>query len=91
MNEASSASFTVYPNPVSNKVALQFAKELNGSYQVEVNSVSGQTIYRRNVQLKNVSNLQFEMGTTPPSGVYYLKITEAKTRLSYTNKLIVRR
>lgn len=91
MNEKSAAGFTIYPNPVSKNVSMQFDRSLNGNYMVEVTNVSGQVMFARSVQMKNESNIQFEMGNPPPSGVYYLKITDTKTKLSYSNKLIVRR
>jgi hypothetical protein len=90
-NEISAAEFVVYPNPVSRKVAMQFDRMLNGNYLVEVTSLAGQVVYNRNIQVHNSSNLQFELNSQPPSGTYYLRITDIKTKLSYSNKLIVQR
>lgn len=91
MNEDSPAGFVVYPNPVSRKVSMQFDRSLNGNYVIEVTSLAGQIIYNRNVRLRNNSNLQFELANLPPSGIYYLKMTDIKSSLSYSHKLIVKR
>lgn len=89
--EASAAEFIVYPNPVSRKVSMQFDRNMNGNYIVEVTSFAGQVVYKRNVQLHNNNNLQFEFSNPPPSGIYYLKITDSKTKLSNSNKLFIQR
>lgn len=91
MNEDSPAGFMVYPNPVSRKVSMQFDRSLNGNYTIEVTSLAGQIIYNRNVRLHNNSNLQFELTNLPPSGIYYLKMTDIKSNRSYSHKLIVKR
>jgi hypothetical protein len=91
MNENTKAAFTIYPNPVDRKVAMQFDRNLNGNYVIEVTSLSGQRIYTRNIRLNNNNNLQFELTNKPPSGIYYLKITDTKTRVSFSNKLVIQR
>jgi hypothetical protein len=89
--ESSAAEFIVYPNPVSRKVAMQFDRNLNGNYVIEVTSLSGQVIYSKKVQLHNNTNLQFEFNNPPASGIYYLKITDSKSKLSNSSKLIIQR
>lgn len=91
MNENVAAGFIIYPNPVSSKVSMQFDRSLSGNYVVEVTNLAGQIMYNRGIKLNNNNNVQFEMSNPPPSGMYYLKITDTKTRLSFSNKLIIRR
>ena len=91
LNESAAAEFVIYPNPIDRKVSMQFDKTLNGSYVIEVTNLSGQTMYNRNIKLANATNIQFEMSNPPPSGMYYLRITEIKTKLSYSKKLVIRR
>ena len=90
MNENVAAGFIVYPNPVTQKVSMQFDRNLTGDYVINVTNLAGQIIYNKNIKLNNASNVQFEISNPPPSGMYYLKITDTKTRLSYSNKLIIR-
>ena len=91
LNDNEGAGFMIYPNPVDRKVSMQFDRTLNGNYLVEITNLSGQIMYNRNIKLANTNNVQFEMSNPPPSGIYYLKLTDTKTRLSYSNKLIIRR
>jgi hypothetical protein len=91
MNENSVAGFIVYPNPVARKVSMQFDRNLNGNYVIEVTNLAGQIMYNRTIKLNNSSNIQFELTNPPPSGMYYLKITDIKSKLSYSNKLIIQR
>jgi hypothetical protein len=91
MNANSAAGFTIYPNPIERKVSMQFDRSLNGNYLIEVTNLAGQVMYNRNIKLTNSNNVQFEMSNPPPSGMYYLKITDTKSKLSYCNKLLIRR
>lgn len=91
MNENSAAGFIVYPNPVERNISMQFDRSLNGNYVVEVTNLAGQVMHHRNIKLNNVNNVQFELTNPPPSGMYYLKLTDSKSKLSYSNKLIIRR
>jgi len=90
MNDNSAAGFIVYPNPVSRKVSMQFDRSLNGNYIIELTSLAGQVMYNRNITLNNSSNVQFDLTNPPPAGIYYLKITDTKSKLSYTNKLFIK-
>ena len=91
LNDNEAAGFVVYPNPVDRKVSMQFDRSLSGNFLVEVTNLSGQVMYNRNIRLANSNNIQFEMSNPPPSGIYYLKLTDTKTRLSFSHKLIIRR
>jgi hypothetical protein len=91
MSEDSPAGFVIYPNPVSRQVSMQFDRTMNGNYLVEITNLAGQVIFNRNVRLNNNNNMQFELSNPPNSGIYYLKITDTKTRLSYSSKLLIKR
>lgn len=91
MNENSAAVFTIYPNPIERNVSMQFDRTLNGNYVIEVTNLTGQIMYNRNIKLNNTNKVQFELANSPPSGMYYLKITDSKSRLTSSNKLIIRR
>ena len=90
MNDNTLGGFVVYPNPIDRKVSMQFDRNLTGNYMVEVTNLAGQVVYNRNMKLHNSNIVQFDLTNPPPSGMYYLKITDEKSRLSYSNKLIVK-
>ena len=91
LSQNAAAGFIIYPNPVQRTVSMQFDKNLSGTYKVEITTQAGQVIYNRDMKLNNASNIRFDLATPPPSGIYYLKVTDNKTRLSFSNKLLVRR
>jgi len=43
--------FSIYPNPVRNKVQLQFDNAVNGDFRVEIVNVAGQLIFSRDQRL----------------------------------------
>jgi hypothetical protein len=90
MNENAAAEFVIYPNPVERKISMQFDRSLTGNYIVEISNVAGQKVYNRTLTLNSNNNVQFELANRPPGGMYYIKMTDTKTRLSYSNKLIMR-
>jgi hypothetical protein len=91
LNDSEAGGFVIYPNPIDRKVSMQFDRALSGNYLIEVTNLSGQVVYNRNIKLANASNVQFDMSNPPPSGMYYLKVTDTKTKLSQSKKLIIRR
>ena len=91
MNDNTLAGFVIYPNPIVRNVSMQFDRSLTGNYVVEVTNLAGQVVHNRNMKLHNASIVQFDLVNPPPSGVYYLKITDVRTRISYSNKLIIKR
>ena len=91
LSDSEAGGFVIYPNPIDRKVSMQFDRTLSGNYLIEVTNLSGQVVYNRNIKLANAGNVQFDMSNPPPSGMYYLKITDTKTKLSYSKKLVIRR
>jgi hypothetical protein len=89
--EAKNQSLAIYPNPVSGgKFSLQFNKPITGSYMVDVINITGQKIYSKSLQLSNTSQTSVDMNSTPPRGLYYLRATDQRTGIIYTNKLLVK-
>lgn len=70
---------------------MVFDRNLNGNYVVEITNVAGQILYNRNMKLNNSNTVQFELTNPPPSGMYYLKLVDTKSKLHYSNKLIIQR
>ena len=90
LNRDAFASLQVYPNPVASKISLQFDRNLNGTYVVGIINVAGQAVYNGNIRMNNSNNARVEIGGGRPSGLYYLKVTDPKTNLSYTSKIMIR-
>lgn len=75
-------SFNLYPNPAQSKLFIDFEKELQLNYKVEINSIAGKLIYSSN-QIESVYNLaDFE------SGIYFFRIINKATGKQVTKKFV---
>lgn len=83
-------SFVVSPNPVSDRVTLQFDRELKGQYGVELFNTAGQSLLNRSLTANGSSTLSFPLPIKPAPGVYYLRTTQLATGQLFTSKLLVR-
>jgi hypothetical protein len=81
----------VYPNPVtSGFVKISFANQPAGKYQVDLIDIAGKLIQSREVNING--NMQVEEVKVPKTlsgGSYLLKVTNAASNVSVTNKLVV--
>lgn len=90
-DEAKVQSVTAYPNPATGgKFSLQFNKPATGNYVTSLVNITGQTVFSQNLQLNNSRSASVSMGSNPPPGLYYLRATDQRTGVTYTNKLFVK-
>jgi len=77
--------FSIYPNPSSEKIYIKFGSPLMQAYYIKINNSFGRTIYMLpRPQLQNgidISNLS--------PGLYFLQLTDEKTKSTITKKFIV--
>ncbi|MFY7839821.1 MAG: T9SS type A sorting domain-containing protein [Lacibacter sp.] len=87
--DAKGKSFTVYPNPVANKVVtLQGANIKAGTYTVEVLSASGQQVLARTMNLAGGDISQsIELPASTKPGTYLLRVREKE--VSFVTTLFV--
>lgn len=85
----SKAGFSIYPNPVRNKVQLQFDNAVSGDFRVEIVNIAGQVIFNRDIKLKESNILSIDLPETPAAGVYYLRAKDINSAKIYSGKLIV--
>ena len=77
------SAFTIYPNPVSNQLIIEYIGQWIGETNVQVRNIMGQSVafkvyqttYRQSLDLSNV-----------PSGIYLVSITNGNK--TYFNKII---
>lgn len=81
----------VYPNPVTNGfVKISFANQPAGKYQVDLIDIAGKLVQSREINING--NMQVEEVRVPrtlSAGSYLLKVTNATSNVSVTNKLVV--
>ncbi len=89
LDESGASGFTIYPNPVSQKLSLQFKKMLNGNIAIDLVNSAGQVLYRHSQKMTNSNSIQLMLSQPPPSGIYYLRIRDLADGTLYTEKLMV--
>jgi len=76
--------FSIYPNPANNKLYIAFEDPTMQAYYIKINNAAGKTVYllpqpslRNGIDISNFS-----------SGIYYLQLTDEKTKATITKKFI---
>ena len=90
MGSPDGAHFQVYPNPVTNYLALQFDALQTGHYSMELINTTGQVVSRQEVTLNNSNLVQMDLRQKPATGVYYFRVRETGTDQQYMNKVIIK-
>lgn len=67
-------SITAYPNPVQNKLQLNFSDAANGLYSIKAYDISGRTLMSRNIELNSNIATQYINTTSWAAGIYQLQI-----------------
>ena len=70
MNELSSASFTVYPNPVVNQLTISFESVFMG--EITITDMSGKLIYEMSSNNKKEINININS----PKGIYFVNASD---------------
>ncbi|RZL12528.1 MAG: T9SS type A sorting domain-containing protein [Pedobacter sp.] len=91
MDHQAASSFTAYPNPVVNKVSLQFDANLDGDFNLDVTNQVGQTVISRPLRLKNTSLIDLNLSKVNAPGMYYVRVKDAVTGQVFTNKIMINR
>ena len=79
----------VYPNPVSNRVTVQFDERQTGLFNLELISTTGQIIQRKQIQM-GVNNLaSMELTSHPAKGIYFLRAAGIGSNRQFLTKVIV--
>lgn len=81
-------STEVYPNPVHNRLTVLINGTAISNYRIELHNMSGQAVYKWNLQ--NVSSVQqqFDRPRAVQKGIYLLKISNLTTGTVTYHKLL---
>jgi hypothetical protein len=91
MDHQAAGSFTAYPNPVVNKVSLQFDANLDGDYNIDITNQVGQVVISRPMRLKNTSLIDLNLGKVNAPGMYFVRVRDASNGQVFTNKIMINR
>ena len=70
----------VYPNPVQDKLTVDFRKVIESDTKIEVFDLVGNRMYTNNLKKNQVSSIQIDFSNFP-SNLYYMKITNGKNTI----------
>lgn len=79
--------FTLYPNPSDGIVGIKFDNIITGQFNIQIYNTQGQVMVKKDIVASGASYLQL---ATLKSGVYWLRITEAKSQISCVNQLLIK-
>ena len=79
----------IYPNPVTQKILIQFDEQQTGNYSLELVGTTGQVIAKRQVQLSGVSIVNMDLSSKPASGIYFLRVVNMVNNKQFLAKVIV--
>ncbi len=89
LEKTTGQGLTLFPNPAKSKFQMQFPELLNGAYSVEVLNMNGQVIYQRQMQIKDASTINLDLGTAPSAGIYQVRTRELSTGRRFASKLVI--
>jgi hypothetical protein len=79
----------IYPNPVNQKILIQFDEQQTGNYVLELVGTTGQVIARKQVQLSGASITNMDLSNKPASGIYFLRAVNTANNRQFLTKVIV--
>ena len=85
-------NISIYPNPVTgNQFNVQFSLVEAGTYSIQVTDARGTLVSQKIVAVsgKGYANTSVALNATNAKGLYIVKITDANSKLVYSNKIVV--
>ncbi|HEY2647684.1 MAG TPA: T9SS type A sorting domain-containing protein [Puia sp.] len=83
------AGIQIYPNPVNQKILIQFDEQQTGQYSLELVGTTGQVIVKKQVQLSGSSLTNMDLSRKPASGIYFLRVVNTANNHQFLTKVIV--
>jgi hypothetical protein len=80
-------AFTLYPNPSNGIVGIKFDNITDGHFTIQIYNTQGQMMVKKEIVVGEASYLQV---ATLESGVYWLRLTDVKSRSSCVNQLLIK-
>ncbi len=78
-------SFTIYPNPATDKFTIDFDNELISNHTIKINNMLGQEVYST-----IINEPQFEVNKTwQGEGMYFVKILNAQNEVLSVKKIML--
>ncbi len=84
-------AFTVYPNPVTEKMfRVSFDNDETGRYSIQVVDLTGRLLQMKEVMIASKGQtVEVELNNKIAKGVYFVKLLSRNNKLVFTDKIIV--
>jgi hypothetical protein len=79
----------IYPNPVTQKILIQFDEQQTGNFSLELVNTMGQVIERKQVKLEGNSMANMDLLNKPAHGIYFLRAVNQANNRQFLTKVIV--
>ena len=79
--------FTLYPNPSTGIVGIKFDNITTGHFNIQIFNTQGQVIVKKEIAVSGSSYVQM---ATLENGVYWLRVTNAKSQTFCVNQLLIK-
>jgi len=79
----------IFPNPVTQKILIQFDEQQTGNFTLELVNTTGQIIERKQVQLAGNSMANMDLLNKPARGIYFLRAVNQANNKQFLTKVIV--
>lgn len=84
-----SLGYTISPNPIKKQASISFVQAQSGDFRVEMLNGIGQSVYRKVHTLSNQNLVQVNLEQDQAPGLYYLRITNVKTKEQLVQKILL--
>lgn len=84
------ANLSLFPNPATNEVTLQFKTPQQNNLQAQLVNSIGQVVQTSRLNLNGTSQGTLHFNSRYASGVYFLKIIDSKTKEQQVSRLIIK-
>jgi hypothetical protein len=88
-NSPGMASLHTYPNPVVSYAVVEFDQVMNGNFELDLVSTTGQIIQHEPVTISGSNQIRMNLNSKPASGIYYLHVLDKGNNLQYITKIII--
>jgi len=79
----------IFPNPVTQKILIQFDEKQTGNFSLELVNTTGQIIQRTQVNLAGGSMANMDLLNRPARGIYFLRAVNQGNNKQFLTKVIV--
>jgi hypothetical protein len=87
LEKSGQPKFNVYPNPSTGIIGIKFDNVESGKMIMQVFNTHGQKVIQKDIV---VTGSSYQQVGTLKTGVYWLKLTDQKTGLSFVNQLLIK-